>query len=111
MVVSFIEVPAGNLMPTDRKDTPNSPPTSLPGALGDSRSVQPTSIAAQLWVRPKSRSNPTKYCSRLVCYNRQRLYVGGSRLFGPRHVGVRREAKLRIVEKGKKRSYGTISRP
>src|SRR5271165_5116998 len=40
MVVSFIEVPAGNLMPTDRKDTPNSPPTSLPGALGDSRSVQ-----------------------------------------------------------------------
>jgi len=40
-VVSFIEVPAGNLMPTDRKDTPNSPPTSLPGALGDSRSVQP----------------------------------------------------------------------
>src|SRR5271165_4108088 len=45
MVVSFIEVPAGNLMPTDRKDTPNSPPTSLPGALGDSRSVQLTSLS------------------------------------------------------------------
>src|SRR5271166_6362078 len=48
MVVSFIEVPAGNLMPTDRKDTPNSPPTSLPGALGDSRSVQPLSRGVRL---------------------------------------------------------------
>src|SRR5208283_2746607 len=47
MVVSFIEVPAGNLMPTDRKDTPNSPPTSLPGALGDSRSVQRASTRTE----------------------------------------------------------------